>query len=298
MPAYLELYQSGELNRRIDAVRDIMQRCTLCPWQCRVNRLAGETGYCRIGAEAVVSSYGPHFGEERPISGYRGSGTIFLTGCNLRCVYCQNYDISHLGEGFTLSAHKLADVMTMLWQQGCHNLNFVTPTHQIFQILEALPHAIERGVDIPLVYNCGGYESVDTLKRLEGIFDIYMPDIKYGENAVAQRLSGPGDYVERSRAALKEMQRQVGTLAVNSGGIAVRGLLVRHLILPDGLAGTASILKFIANELSQQTSINLMDQYRPCFEADRHPSLDRRITRLEYKEARELARQAGLKNLL
>ena len=298
MPSYLELHRSGELSHRIDVVRDIMHNCALCPWQCRVNRMAGEAGYCRIGAEALVSSYGPHFGEERPLSGHRGSGAIFLAGCNLRCVYCQNYDISHLEQGITMSARKLAAVMTTLWQQGSHNINFVTPTHQIFQILQALPLAIERGLDIPLVYNCGGYESVDTLKLLEGIFDIYMPDIKYGDNAVARRLSGPGDYVEHSQAAVKEMHRQVGTLTVNNGGMAVRGLLVRHLVLPDGLAGSAAVLTFIARELAQKTWINLMNQYRPCFAADQHPPLNRRITRLEYKEARDLALAAGLKNLL
>lgn len=297
VPSYLELHRSGALARRISALRELLAECTLCPWNCRVNRLAGELGYCRTGPRAVVASYGPHHGEEKPLVGRRGSGTIFLTGCNLRCVYCQNYDISQMGAGEEVSAPALAQMMVSLWQQGCHNLNFVTPSHQLPQILKALPLAIARGVNIPLVYNCGGYASLASLKLLEGIFDIYMPDFKYGESATAQRLSGPPDYVERAREALQEMQRQVGTLVLDPRGIAVRGLLVRHLVLPGGLAGSRGVLEFIAGNLSPETWVNLMDQYRPCFQADRHPPLDRRPSREEFAEVVALARDLGLSRL-
>jgi putative pyruvate formate lyase activating enzyme len=296
-PSYIALHQSGELTRRIAAAREILRDCTLCPWHCRVNRLEGELGFCRVGAQAVVSSHGPHFGEEAPLVGRKGSGTIFLTGCNLRCVFCQNYDISQLDAGAEVSAPELAAMMVALWRQGCHNLNFVTPSHQVVQILEALPLAIAQGLDIPLVYNCGGYEELATLRLLEGIFDLYLPDVKFGDDVTAQRLCGAPHYVETVQAALKEMQRQVGTLTLDARGIAVRGLLVRHLVLPGELAGSGAVLEFIAREISPDTWVNLMDQYRPCFEADRHPPLDRRLSRAEFTAALALARQAGLRRL-
>ncbi len=297
IPSYLALHRSGALAERIAALREMLAPCTLCPWNCRVDRGAGELGFCRTGARAVVASYGPHYGEEKPLVGRRGSGTIFLIGCNLRCVFCQNYDISQLGAGEEVSAPTLAQMMVSLWEQGCHNLNFVTPSHQLPQLLEALPLAIAKGVNIPLVYNCGGYESVTTLRLLEGIFDIYMPDFKYGDSATAQRLSGPADYLERAQEALLEMHRQVGTLVVDSRGIAVRGLLVRHLVLPGGLAGSREVLEFIARRLSPETWVNLMNQYRPCFQADRHPPLDRRPRRAEFAEVVTVARELGLARL-
>jgi len=297
MPSYLRLQRSGELNERIAAVRDILRDCTLCPRHCRVNRFEGERGACRTGMLPVVSCYGPHFGEERPLVGRHGSGTIFLTGCNLRCVFCQNYDISQLDEGREVTTGELAGMMVALWRQGCHNLNFVTPTHQIAQILEALPLAIEQGVNIPLVYNCGGYEELATLRLLEGIFDIYMPDIKYGDNEIAERLSGVPDYVDTAKAALREMHRQVGDLTLAAQGVAVRGLLVRHLVLPEGLAGTRQVMQFIARELSAYTYVNIMDQYRPCYQARKHPPLDRRPTRREFAEAVAMAQQEGLRRL-
>ncbi|HSH12211.1 MAG TPA: radical SAM protein, partial [Desulfurivibrionaceae bacterium] len=236
-PAYIRLHETGELARRIEAVSAILQDCTLCPRHCHVNRLEGQVGVCRVGRLPLVSSYGPHFGEERPLVGRHGSGTIFLTGCNLRCVFCQNYEISQFGEGREATVAELGEMMLALWRQGCHNLNFVTPTHQVAQILAALPYAIERGLDLPLVYNCGGYEELATLRLLDGIFDIYMPDFKYGDSATAQRLSGVPHYVETAKEALREMHRQVGALQLDERGLAVRGLLVRHLVLPEGLAG-------------------------------------------------------------
>ena len=297
MPGYLHLQRSGELAERIAAVRDILRNCTLCPRHCRVNRLKGERGACRTGALPVVSSYGPHFGEERPLVGLHGSGTIFFTGCNLRCVFCQNYDISQLDEGQDITIGELAGMMVALWRQECHNLNFVTPTHQIAQILEALPLAIAQGVNTPLVYNCGGYEELATLRLLDGIFDIYMPDFKYGDNEIAERLSGVPGYVDTAKTALREMHRQVGDLTLDKQGVAVRGLLVRHLVLPEGLAGTRRAMQFIARELSTDTYVNIMDQYHPCYQAREHPPLDRRPTRQEFAEAVAMAQGEGLMRL-
>jgi putative pyruvate formate lyase activating enzyme len=294
LPCYIRLHETGELTRRIDAARAVLRDCTLCPWHCHVNRLKGEKGVCRVGKLPVVSSFSPHFGEERPLVGQHGSGTIFLTWCNLRCVFCQNYDISHLGMGDEVEMEQLGKMMLSLQRQGCHNINFVTPTHQIAQILAALPYAIERGLDVPLVYNCGGYEEVDTLRLLDGVFDIYMPDFKYGDNATAQCLSGAPRYVETAKAAIKEMHRQVGNLLLDERGIAVRGLLVRHLVLPEGLAGTRLVMGFLSRELSPDTYVNIMDQYRPCFKAVDHPPLNRRITRQEFDEAVAIAREEGL----
>ncbi len=296
-PGYIRLHESGELARRVEASGKILADCTLCPWHCHVNRPAGEKGVCRVGALPMVSSYGPHFGEERPLVGTYGSGTIFLTFCNLRCVFCQNYDISHLGEGREVGAEDLGEMMLSLWRQGCHNINFVTPTHQVAQILAALPYAVERGLNVPLVYNCGGYEEPATLRLLDGIFDIYMPDFKYGDSATARLLSGAPHYVETARESLREMHRQVGDLVMDDRGIAVRGLLVRHLVLPAGLAGTRLVMEFIAREISPDTYVNVMDQYHPCFKASDHPSLNRRITADEFKEAVALAREQGIRRL-
>ncbi len=295
-PGYLRLRKSGELARRIAAAREILADCTLCPWHCHVNRLEGEKGYCRVGSLPMVSSYGPHFGEERPLVGRRGSGTIFLTYCNMKCIFCQNYDISHLGEGSELPVSELGEMMLSLRRQGCHNINFVTPSHQAAQIIAALPHAIEGGLDVPLVYNCGGYEEPATLRVLDGIFDIYMPDFKYGDSDTALRLSGTPRYVETAREALREMHRQVGDLVVDERGIAVRGLLVRHLVLPEGLAGTRQVMGFIAREISPDTYVNIMDQYRPCFRASA-PPMNRRITPAEFAEAVAIARGEGIRRL-
>ena len=297
LPSYIRLHETGELARRIDTIWAILRDCTLCPWHCHVNRLDGERGVCRAGKLPVVSSFGPHFGEERPLVGRHGSGTIFLTWCNLKCVFCQNYDISHLGAGNEVEVEQLGEMMVSLWRQRCHNINFVTPTHQIAQILAALPYAIEHGLDVPLVYNCGGYEEVATLRLLDGIFDIYMPDFKYGDSATAQRLSGAPHYVETAKAAFREMHRQVGNLLLDERGIAVRGLLVRHLVLPEGLAGTRMVVEFLSRELSPDTYVNIMDQYRPCYQAVDHPPLNRRITGQEFKEAVAIAQAEGLRRL-
>ena len=296
-PSYIKLYETGELQKRIDALNMILEDCHLCPRNCRVNRFKGEKGVCRVGSLPMVSSFHAHFGEEKPLVGYYGSGTIFLTYCNLKCLFCQNYDISHLGEGREVSLKELGDMMISLMRQGCHNINFVTPTHQTAQIVSALPYAIERGLGIPLVYNCGGYEFLETIKLLDGIFDIYMPDFKYGSNESAKKLSAAPDYVEITKVAIKEMHKQVGDLKMDKRGIAERGLLIRHLVLPEGLAGTWEVMKFIATEISKNTYINIMDQYRPCYKAFEHPPMNRRITGEEFEEAVRIAREEGLGRL-
>jgi putative pyruvate formate lyase activating enzyme len=259
-------------------------------------RLQGETGVCGVAENAMVSSYGPHYGEERPLVGSGGSGTIFLAHCNLCCVFCQNSEISQEGEGQAASVRKLAEMMLDLQRMGCHNINFVTPTHQVPQILRALPLAVEGGLQVPLVYNCGGYESLETLRILDGVFDIYMPDFKYADSEAAKRYSNAENYPEVAKAALQEMHRQVGDLVMDRRGIARRGLLVRHLVLPNDLAGTGEVVRFLA-ELSEDTYVNIMAQYRPCYRAHEHPSLARRPTREELESALQLARAAGLHRL-
>jgi putative pyruvate formate lyase activating enzyme len=245
----------------------------------------------------MVSSSGPHFGEESPLVGRSGSGTIFFTNCNLGCVFCQNYDISHLGEGYPVDEEKIAEMMISLQKSGCHNVNFVTPTHVIPHVVKALMFAIEMGLNIPLVYNTGGYDSVSTLALLDGIFDVYMPDLKYSDDSIAQRYCNAKDYVQIARQAIKKMHQQVGDLMMDERGIARRGLLIRHLILPEDLAGTYQAMKFIAEEISPNTYVNLMDQYRPCYKANDHPPLDRRITHEEFSRAVRIARDLGIERL-
>jgi putative pyruvate formate lyase activating enzyme len=262
-----------------------------------VDRHHGERGLCRTGDQPVVASYGPHFGEEDPLVGSRGSGTIFFTHCNLYCIFCQNYEISHGGEGEEISIPDLAAMMILLQKKGCHNINFVTPSHQVYQILEALPPAIEAGLNVPLVYNTGGYDAVETLKLLDGVIDIYMPDFKFWDPAVAAELCQGADYPEVARQAFKEMHRQVGDLVLDENGVARRGLLVRHLVLPDGLAGTREVMEFLAREISPNTYVNVMGQYRPCGRASEHASLRKFLTGLEHVEAQRLAQEAGLTRL-
>ncbi|UCG13847.1 MAG: radical SAM protein [Deltaproteobacteria bacterium] len=294
---YLEAHRKGILQQRVDKALEILESCRLCPRQCEVNRLQGETGVCRAGRQAIVSSYSPHFGEEDPLVGRSGSGTIFMTHCNLCCVFCQNYEISHLSEGAQVGSGDLAEMMLALQQRGCHNINFVTPTHMVPQILEALPGAIEGGLRVPLVYNCGGYEEVSILQLLDGIVDIYMPDFKFWDSEMSARFCSAPDYPEKARAAVTEMHRQVGDLLLNQEGIALRGLLIRHLVMPNGLAGTREIMRFLATELSGDTYVNVMSQYRPCGEAHRHPELRRSVTPEEYREAVKMAQEEGIHRL-
>ncbi len=294
-PAYLELFRSGELAERASRALERLASCDLCARYCRVDRFAGVKGaVCRTGRRAVVSSLGPHHGEEDPLRGSRGSGTIFFSWCNLRCLFCQNWEISQKGVGHEVEAEALAGMMLTLQARGCHNLNFVTPSHVVAQVLEALVIAAREGLKLPLVYNTGGYDSPQALELLDGVIDIYMPDMKYGDSEAAHRYSHVRDYWEVNRAAVKEMHRQAGDLVVDSQGVALRGLLVRHLVLPEDLANTERVLAFLAEEISPDTYLNLMDQYHPSHRADRVPELDREITTEEYLHAQELARGYGL----
>jgi putative pyruvate formate lyase activating enzyme len=295
-PAYLQL-PPNVLADKVREAEEILKKCTLCPRECQVDRTAGERGFCTTGDKPFISSYGPHFGEEKPLVGRFGSGTIFMGNCNLGCLFCQNYSISHLGEGTEISFEKLADIMLSLQKQGCHNINFVTPTHQMPMILRSLLISSERGLKLPIVYNCGGYESLHAIELLDGVVDIYMPDFKYIEPAMALNYSEAGDYPESAKAAIKEMHRQVGDLVTDQRGIALRGLLVRHLVLPEGIAGTSDVVKFIAEEISRNTYINIMDQYHPCYKAFDNPPLNRRITHQEYADAIQMAEDAGLKRI-
>ena len=297
MAAYQELYTSGQLEERVARARAILSDCQLCPRSCRVDRLHGERGRCRTAAEPSVSSYGPHFGEEAPLVGLRGSGTIFFAHCNLRCMFCQNYSISQLGHGKVATTGEIAQMMLALQQRGCHNINLVTPTHVVPQIMEALYIAAGSGLSIPLVYNCGGYESVETLKLLDGVIDIYMPDMKYYDELNGRRFSGVKDYPAVNRAAVKEMHRQVGDLLMDERGIARRGLLIRHLVLPNGIAGTEGVVRFIADEISSQTYVNIMAQYYPAHRVLKIPVLSRPLYQEEFSEAVNLAREHALERL-
>ncbi len=297
-PAYRVLARSGELAERARAAGARLRACDLCARYCRVDRTQGARGAaCRTGARAVVSSYGPHHGEEAPLSGWGGSGTIFFTWCNLRCVFCQNWDISWRGEGGETSAADLAAMMLLLQRQGCHNINLVSPSHVVAPFLEALVLAAEAGLCLPIVYNTGGYDSPEALALLDGVIDIYMPDMKYGDADPGRRFSKAPDYARVNRAAVKEMHRQVGDLEVDANGIARRGLLVRHLVLPNGLAGSEAVFRFIAEEISRDTYVNVMAQYRPCHRAGDFPELDRRPTVGEFRAAVAAASAAGLRRL-
>ena len=291
---YLETYESGVLDERIEKLEAILNECKLCPRACGVNRNKGEKGYCKSDKHLMVSSVQPHFGEEDVLVGTHGSGTIFLTNCNLRCIYCQNYDISHLGYGQRMTVEELAFSMLSLQKRGCHNVNFVTPTHYTPQIVKALKIAIEKGLRIPIVYNCGGYEAKSTIELLDGIVDIYMPDIKYSDAENAKKYSNAPDYFDRCKEAVKEMHRQVGDLKVDESGIAYRGLLIRHLVLPNGIAGSAEVLKFVATEISKESYVNIMMQYRPMYKAYEYKELNRGIKMSEYREAIDIAREWGL----
>jgi putative pyruvate formate lyase activating enzyme len=296
--SYINLWYSGKLEQRVDAARAKLSDCDLCGHACHVNRRAGVLGVCHSGESASVSSYGPHFGEEIVLAGTGGSGTIFFTGCNLKCVFCQNWDISHLRDGETVDDKDLAGIMIELQHRGCHNINLVSPSHYLPQILSAVNIACERGLSLPLIWNCGGYESPSSLKLLDGIVDIYMPDLKFADPNVGHRLSGAMDYPRVVRESIREMHRQVGNLKIDTDGTARRGLLVRHLVLPNNLAGTAELMNFVAEEISPETYINIMDQYYPAYKAEKYPSLDRPLTQEEYQTAFESAQKAGLYRLV
>ncbi len=294
-PRYLNIKEE-EFDRRIEKAYKLLSSCEVCPRKCGVKRLEGEKGFCRSSEDVIVSSYNAHFGEEPPLVGNFGSGTIFFTNCNLKCVYCQNYPISQLGNGNKVTLLELAKIMLALQKRKCHNINLVTPTHFVPQILKSLKLAVKMGLHIPIVYNTSGYEEVRTLKLLADIVDIYLPDARYADNEIALKYSSAPDYFEIMKKALKEMHRQVGDLAVDKTGVACSGLIVRHLVLPEGLSNTRKIMRFIAREISPHTYISLMAQYFPAYQAGQFPALSRRINREEYREALQAFKEEGLES--
>lgn len=297
-PAYLALERTGELARRASELYSLYRSCRLCPRQCGVDRTKGEKGVCSSTSRAKVYSAHAHFGEERPLVGRGGSGTIFFSNCNLLCIFCQNWEINHRGDGTYVSDEEIGRLMTGLQAAGCHNINLVTPTHILPNIIAGLRAAIRRGLRLPLVYNCGGYEPVEIVKLLDGVVDIYLPDFKYAAGGMAEKYSsGARDYPERAAAAIEEMHRQVGDLVVDEEGVALRGLMIRHLVLPGNIAGTDQFVQFVARRLDRSTYVNIMAQYRPEHKAPGIPELSRRITGAEYRQAIRWAREAGLTRL-
>ncbi|MBC2581917.1 radical SAM protein [Clostridium sp. DJ247] len=295
-PSYLNLLENGHLQTRVSNLKEMLKNCVLCPHQCKVNRLKGEKGYCRTLDNAIVSGAQPHFGEEEELVGKFGSGTIFFSHCNLKCVFCQNYDISHCGEGNEVSAEGLAKLMLYLQSKKCHNINLVSPGHIIPQIVEGIFIAAKKGLNIPIIYNTNGYDLTDTLKLLNGIIDIYMPDLKFSNDDIAYKYLGVKNYYKIATAAIKEMHNQVGDFKIDHNNIAYRGLLIRHLVMPENLSGTEEIMHFIADEISINTYVNIMAQYFPQYKAYDIKELSRRITREEYQAAVKSAELAGLKN--
>jgi putative pyruvate formate lyase activating enzyme len=295
-PAYLSLHEQGILTERARLARQHEQSCDLCGRYCHVDR-STTYGGCRTGVRARIASFGPHHGEENPLRGRRGSGTIFISRCNLRCKYCQNADISQADSGQEVSSTEFAGIMLKLQAMGCHNINIVSPTHVVAELLDALVLACDAGLELPIVYNTGGYDSPEALALLDGVIDIYMPDMKYASNENGKRYSNIPNYPEVNQAAVREMYRQVGDLKLDGSGIALRGLLVRHLVLPGGKAGTKKIVEFLAKEISKDTYLNLMDQYRPAYKAREYPPLNRPLQREEYVQAVQWAADAGLNRL-
>ncbi len=295
-PAYMELFQSGELFRRSRQALRHLENCKVCPRNCEVNRLENEHAVCKTGRNAIVGSYAPHFGEEDCLRGTRGSGTIFFSLCNLKCVFCQNYDISQDGEGIEVSPEDLAAMMLDLQQRGCHNINFVTPEHVVPQILEALPLAVQMGLRLPLVYNTGAYDSMDSMRLMDGIVDIYMPDFKYWDNDRSKKYLKAKDYPETARTVIREMHRQVGDLVLDEYGLAKRGVLVRHLVMPDNMEDIENIMAYLAGEISPDTYVNIMGQYFPAGKVSetKYGEINRRITQSEKDAAEGIALQKGL----
>lgn len=294
-PSYLKAESEGRLAQVEKELWEILRSCRLCPRKCGVNRLEGKKGFCSSTAQLKIASFGPHFGEERPLVGSGGSGTIFFSNCNLLCCFCQNWEINHRGDGDGAAPEELAAMMLSLQRRGCHNINFVTPTHVAPHIVKALRLAIRKGLTLPLVYNNGGYDSLDLIRMLDGVVDIYLPDFKYQDGALAAKYSsGARDYPEIAAAVIKEMHRQVGELQLDSSGIARCGLIIRHLVMPENSAGTDRFVQWVAKELSPSTYVNLMAQYHPEYKAFDHPEISRRITDQEWSQARAWANAAGL----
>jgi putative pyruvate formate lyase activating enzyme len=298
IPGCVKLYRNNELAERVKILKENFNNCMICPHHCMVNRSNNERGFCRAGSEMLIDGYGPHFGEEDVLVGTGGSGTIFFSYCTLQCVFCQNCEISQHGEGYEITPSELAKIMLLLQKKGCHNINLVSPSHYVPQIVESIRIAVEDGLSLPIVYNTGGYDDVDTIKLLESIIDIYMPDIKFGNNEKAKKYTKSVRYFDIVKAAVKEMYIQVGNLKVNEKGIAIKGLLIRHLVMPENISDTDIILDYIANEISKETYINIMSQYYPAHKAYTFPELSRRIYNEEYTNAIKYANKLGLVNLI
>ncbi len=298
-PAYLKLHRSGELKRRSELLWEMMRECRICPRECQAQRLKGRPGFCGVrGTELVVSSYHPHFGEERPLVGRGGSGTIFFSHCNLKCVFCQNWEISYLGRGSVKTIHELADMMLHLQRIGCHNINLVTPTHYSAHILKALDIAAGKGLRLPVVYNTSGWESLEVIKLLDGIVDIYLPDFKFWDSQMAAQYSaGAESYPEQTKASILEMQRQVGVAQLDQDGVIYRGLMIRVLVMPDNVSGSEKVIEWIAENLPQETYVNIMAQYSPHHKAYQYPQISRRVTAEEYNRVVRRAQELGLTNL-
>ena len=295
-PSYLKSYQDSTLEKKTEEVYKLLESCEICPRRCKVNRIKDEKGFCRVRVNPVVCSYMPHHGEEPPISGKNGSGTIFFSYCNLKCQYCQNYSFSQNGEGEEVSLEKLSELMLYLQNLACHNINLVTPTHVMPQILKALSMAIEKGLNIPIVYNTSGYELPEIIKLLDGIVDIYLVDMRYADNEHGEKYSKASDYPKYNQEAVKEMHRQVGDADIDKNGIIKKGLVVRHLVLPNNISGTEKIIKFLGQEISKNTYISLMSQYQPYYQAYKYPEIARRITKEEYQVAIDCLAKYGLEN--
>ncbi|PIQ90973.1 MAG: radical SAM protein [Candidatus Omnitrophica bacterium CG11_big_fil_rev_8_21_14_0_20_41_12] len=295
-PAYINLYKNGRLKEIADQLFSSLESCQICPRRCKVNRLDGKVGFCKTTKLPKIYSFMPHHGEEPPISGAKGSGTIFFSHCNMNCIYCQNYEFSQLGAGKEYTLEQLAQIMLKLQEEGCHNINLVTPTHVLPQILKSLELAIPQGLKIPLVYNTSGYESSEVIKLLDGIVDIYLADSRYGDNQIAKELSLASDYVEANQQALKEMHRQVGVAKFSDDGLIQRGLIIRHLVLPNGCSSTDKVMKFIAHQLSEDTYLSLMSQYLPYHKASTNSKINRRLKAVEYEEAKQILEKYHLLN--
>ena len=295
-PAYMQLFRTGELYRRSRAATKLLENCKVCPRDCEVNRLENELALCKTGRHAIVSSAFPHFGEEDCLRGINGSGTIFFSMCNLKCVFCQNYDISQKGEGIEVTPEQLSLIMVDLQKQGCHNINFVTPEHVVPQILEALPIAVQLGLRIPLVYNTGAYDSMDSMRLMDGIVDIYMPDFKYWDTSLSKKYLIAKNYPDAARQVIKEMYRQVGNLVFDETGLAKRGVLVRHLVMPNAVEDAQHIMRHLAREVSPHTYVNIMSQYRPAGKVStkKYPEINRKIIHGEVETTLSVARKEGL----
>lgn len=294
-PSYLDAKANGSLDRAVDELYELLAPCRLCPRLCKANRVKGEPGFCRSPSEVVISGVFAHFGEESPLVGTHGSGTIFFSGCNLRCVFCQNFDIS-IGLGADpCSSETLTKAMLELQKKGCHNINLVTPTHYVPQIVKAFSSAADQGLTLPIVYNCSGYESLDVLHLLDGIVDVYMPDIKFLDPALSKKFCNAADYPQVVREVIKEMQRQVGDLVTDHSGVALRGLVIRHLVMPSYPENTEKVLQFIRDEISENAFVNIMSQYYPCHRASEYPEIARRVTAEEYRSALNFAEDLGLR---